>query len=378
MEPPRGQLPNAGTVLLNADLLREVFRREGIVLKDFEDSPVHKNKSTVAKGTWERAINGEPIRRNSWLEIAKYLRVQPAALLLMEANATYDMIVASRCQSSSDQPGPKDIVVRRGPLTIVLGEPFSQYPGKTQEIVWKKIHELLVEVEIGPVTGGSILVNLFVNDKTLLEAVTLFLDGQFASINATDMVIEGDTYHSKPPSVQYFTQPFHSLRAFAARVLSLASSESEVDEVATDTMESVFFRLVEAGKPVTSLLQMCRIYIKRIWFTAHRSYSLFAKHFAGVPIEGLADRVADPTTPSPLRHVLNDELQMRVDQLLSQYAPSNQAEQFRSYLANIVGEVPQGTASTYHPSPEARKKVREFLRERLADYRDFNDPLYDY
>jgi RNA polymerase sigma factor (sigma-70 family) len=254
---------SAGTVLLNADLLKKIFRREGHVLKDFEDSPVHNNKSTVAKGTWERAIKGEKVRRNSWLEIARYLRITPPDLLLEEMGATFEMIVASRSSPQADR-STSGIVVKRGALTIVIGDDFSDYTFEKQQRVWQKVYDLLGEVGRGPETTGSVLVNLILDDDQVQQAAAQFLDGQFSSINAADIIFEGKGGLDITPAVSYSTSRFTNLRSFAARLLRFRHvAESDIDEVTANTLESVFLRLTASEKPVSSLLAMCRHYIRR-------------------------------------------------------------------------------------------------------------------
>jgi len=100
-----------GSVVLNKRLLDDIMRRDGHAFSDFDDSAGHTNKSTVSKNTWKRACHGDPIRRNSWLDIAAYLDVAPPDLLLAETKTNYDDVVNARRSCSTSIEKASNIVV---------------------------------------------------------------------------------------------------------------------------------------------------------------------------------------------------------------------------------------------------------------------------
>lgn len=357
---------SAGTVLLNADLLGEIFRREGHVLKDFEDSPVHTNKSTVAKGTWERAMNGERIRRNSWLEIARYLRIDPPDLLLEETGATFERIVASR-PSQGDQSAT-GIVVKRGALTIVIGDDFSGYTFEKQQRVWQKVYDLLGEVGRGPETTGSVLVNLIVDDEQIRQAAVHFLNGDFGSINATDMLFEAIHGHETPPVGPYSTSHFTNLRTLTARILrGRHLSESDLDEIAVDTMESVFLRLLRSEKPLGSLLRLCGRLIRRNANELLRLRSRGGRMtFLSV---GELDEIVDVAAQPPIQPVLRDELWGRVAAFLMRPHPPIPIAALRMRLEGATNhEIAQSLNLTEGTVRRRFREVWSLLRSELSDY----------
>ena len=360
---------SAGTVLLNVDLLGEIFRREGHVLKDFEDSPGHKNKSAVAKGTWERAKNGDRIRRNSWLEIARYLRIDPPDLLLNETGATYEMIVASRVPQG-DQPA-SGIVVKRGPLTIVIGEDF--YSGYTREMrqrVWQKLDDLLGEVGRGPETPGSVLVNVILDDEQIRQAAVHFLNGDFRSINVTDMLFEASDDHETPPVGPYSTRRFGNLRTLTARILRGRDlGESDLDEIAGDTMESVFRRLLCSEKPHGALLKLCGRLIR------DNADELIRSRSDGGRMTFLSadelDKIPDITAEPPIQVVLQDELWERVAALLMRRRPSITIAALRMSLEGATFcEIAESLKIKESSVSRAIETGWSMLKDELSDYRE--------
>ena len=358
---------SAGTVLLNAELLDELFRREGHVLKDFEDSPVHKNKSTVAKGTWERAVNGERVRRNSWLEIARYLRVDPPDLLLEETGATFDTIVASRSSPQADST-TSGIVVKRGALTVVIGDDFSDYTFEKQQRVWQKVYDLLGEVGRGPETTGSVLVNLILDDDQVRQAAVYFLNGDFGSINATDMLFDGSDGLETSQIGPYSTSHFTNLRTMTARVLrGRHLSKFDLDEIAVDTMDSVFFRLLHPEKAHGSLRRLCDRLIRQ---NANKLFQLRSRsdRMVSLPMDEL-DRIVDTAARPPIQTVLRDELLGRVVALLMQPRPPIPVAALRMKLEGATyHEIAESLHLTEHSVRRRFREVRSLLQNEFADY----------
>lgn len=363
---------NAGTVQLNADLLGEILRRDGHALKDFEDSPpLHTNKSTVAKGTWERAVNGDKIRRSSWLEIAEYLRVKPPDLLLFEAGATYDMIVAARSSALHSQQKTDGIIVKRGALTIVIGEEFSDYTYDKQQRVWKLVYDLLGEVGRGPETSGSVLTNLILEGDQVQQAVALFLDGHLRSINATDIILEGTGGQSNLPSIHYSTKPFTSIRSFVAHFLWRLRSDADIDEIATNAMESVFFRLAQAALPVASVLMMCKHYIQSdrtgpFPFTMRRWNNVIP-----TPADTL-DQLVDAHTPTPFQTLLRKELRDRFAEALMRPQPPLPITALKMRLEGATfSKIAQELGLSVTSVKRHFKEVQMRFQEEFADYFDY-------
>jgi hypothetical protein len=85
-------------LVLSADLLKEIFRREGLTL--YFIAKVYDDEGRgVSKNVWRKALAGEPVRRSSYLAIADYLKVVPPDLLLPDRRATYEMVRPTKSDS---------------------------------------------------------------------------------------------------------------------------------------------------------------------------------------------------------------------------------------------------------------------------------------